>query len=242
VHELVEPSLQEIGIPVKESGITIHHYGKLDREKTRSKGEEYYQLGRKKLEETGASADALQELAIQASELNKYDEALDLWKQALQIQPDMAPAYVNMGSIYLKLDRYSEALKVLRKAVELAPHMREAVCSHALCELYAGNASGAVSTLQDLVRREPDYPSATILLAMANCCDGKKGLGLDLFKKLPSNRSNLIESIQRVAGKLLSAGRVEYATLLVDAVSESDYVDDDLLRLREECREQVVRQ
>jgi tetratricopeptide (TPR) repeat protein len=242
VHELVEPSLKKIGIPVKESGISIHHYGKLDWRKSRSKGEEYYRLGRKKLEENGESASALQELAIQAGELNKYDEALDLWKCALQIQPDMAPAHLNMSSIYLKLDRYSEALAAIQKAVELAPRMREALCSHALCELYAGNASKAVSILQDLIDREPNYPSATILLAMVYCCDGKKDLGLDLFEKLPGNKSSLVESIQRVAGKLRTAGQAAYAASLVGAVSESGYVNDGLLCLGEKSREQLVRQ
>jgi GT2 family glycosyltransferase/Flp pilus assembly protein TadD len=233
VHELVEPSLKKIGISVKESGISIHHYGKLDREKGIAKGKEYYQLGRKKLDEMGESVDALQELAVQAGELNRFDEALELWDRVLQIKPDLALAYVNRGSIYLQLDRYPEAQHEMTRAVELAPQMKDAVYSYALCELYAGNADRTISALRGLIRREPNYPPAGVLLAVTYCCCGKKELGIELFKSLGGNREGLIDAICRAAGKLLSAGRTEYAASLLDAAREGGFVNDELLRLME---------
>jgi GT2 family glycosyltransferase/SAM-dependent methyltransferase len=53
IHELVEPSLKRNGIKVRESDIPVHHYGQLDRENCIAKGDEYCQLGKKKLEEKG---------------------------------------------------------------------------------------------------------------------------------------------------------------------------------------------
>ena len=68
VHELLEPSLKRAGKKILNSGIPIHHYGKLVTKKCLSKGEEYYQLGKKKLEGKDDDSTALLELAIQAAE------------------------------------------------------------------------------------------------------------------------------------------------------------------------------
>ncbi len=58
VHEVVEPSLLEAGISIKPCSIPVHHYGKMNTGKTAAKAEDYYLLGRKKLEETGGAAES----------------------------------------------------------------------------------------------------------------------------------------------------------------------------------------
>ena len=99
VHETVEDSLLRSGNEIRISDIPIHHYGKLNREDIRAKGEEYYQLGKKKLSEQGEQdPQALYELAVQASELEKYDEALEFWKRLIAVKPDLAKAYYGMGT------------------------------------------------------------------------------------------------------------------------------------------------
>ena len=53
IHELVEYSLQKIGMAGKESGVPVHHYGELDATKATAKDEQYYELGLKKMKESG---------------------------------------------------------------------------------------------------------------------------------------------------------------------------------------------
>ena len=102
VHETVEDSLLGIGMKISDSGIPIHHYGKLNKDVIRSKGEEYYQLGMKKLSEQGEpDPQALYELSVQATELEKYDEALELWKKLTGLKPDFAKAHYGMGTMSL---------------------------------------------------------------------------------------------------------------------------------------------
>jgi hypothetical protein len=56
----------------------VHHYGKLDKERAFSKGEEYYRLGKKKLaEKEKVEIKAVDELAVQAAVLGRYEEALE---------------------------------------------------------------------------------------------------------------------------------------------------------------------
>jgi len=235
VHELVESSLKALGIAPKDLDVPVHHYGKLDTKKDKIKGEEYYVLGRKKLEETGENAAALRELAIQAGGLQKFDEALGLWQRALPLITDQETAYLNMASLYLQMDRFSEALAVSRKAFERKPGLKEAVCNNALCELYAGDVERAVRGLEKLLAAEPEYPSARIMLAIAYLFQGNKEKGIAQFLRLRIMSSNLAEAILPFARKLAGAGRPEYALLLLDAAIEQRAVNDEILALRREC-------
>ncbi len=89
MHESVEASVKRNGIKILKSDLPVHHYGRLDVEKYVGKGEEYYELGKKKLLEHGMDdVDALTELAVQAvGEFEKHEEAVELWKRVLQIKP-----------------------------------------------------------------------------------------------------------------------------------------------------------
>ncbi|NTW58570.1 MAG: glycosyltransferase [Nitrospirae bacterium] len=235
VHELVEPSLISSKIPVKGCDIPVHHYGKLDAEKDIAKGEVYYLLGKKKLEETGETVNALRELAIQAGGLKRYEEAIELWRKALNLQPDLTLAHLNMGSIYLEIDRYDDALAATKKAYELAPEMKEAAYNYALCELYAGNVGRSISVLEDLAATSPDYPSAKVLLAMAHCCGGTQERRLELFRQLQKMHFGFAESILKLSRKLVSAGQATYAASLLDAAIATNNVNADILHLREVC-------
>jgi tetratricopeptide (TPR) repeat protein len=223
-------------IPVKGCDIPVHHYGKLDAEKDIAKGEEYYLLGKKKLEETGETVNALRELAIQAGGLKRYEEAIELWRKALKLQPDLTLAHLSLGSIYLEIDRYDDALAATKKAFELAPEMKEAAYNYALCELYAGNVVRSISVLEELAATSPDYPSAKVLLAMALCCGGTQERRLELFRQLQRMNFGFAESILKLSRKLVAAGQVNYASSLLDAAIEANNVNADILHLREECR------
>ena len=54
MHELVEPSLNRLGVKIRKCNAPVHHYGKLVEDKVISKGETYYDLGKVKLKENEA--------------------------------------------------------------------------------------------------------------------------------------------------------------------------------------------
>jgi len=133
VHELVDPVLKRNNIEIKKCSIPVHHYGRLDKEKMERKGETYFDIGQKKLAEKGEDVNALRELAIQATILEKNQEALELWQRLLALNPDpnlAAIAYVNTGTIYCRLAKFDDALGAAKKAVECAPDLKEAGDSH----------------------------------------------------------------------------------------------------------------
>jgi len=237
VHELVEPSLNRIRMQIRPCDVTVHHYGKLLREKVISKGEEYYMLGKKKIEDLGNNIDALCELAIQASEIGKYEEAVEVWQKVIALKPNFSKAYFNLGHAYLELGRYSDALVASKRAVDLNPHMKEAVYNYALCELFAGGVEKAVAAFEGLLGKLPDYPSAKVMLAIAYCCDSKKEKGIELLEKLQQMNFGFANILSDFAKKLVSAGQLEYAISLLDAAVESNNINQNTISLRDKCYE-----
>ncbi|MCG7853323.1 MAG: glycosyltransferase, partial [Methanosarcinaceae archaeon] len=238
VHEKVEPSLRKTGIEVKRCNIPVHHYGKVKGEDITCKGEVYYQMGRKKLDETGDDIDAIRELAVQAEILGKQEEAIELWERLITLKPDTPIAYVNMATVYLKLDKYEDACKAAKCAVELAPHMKEALNNYGLCELYLGNVKQTILVVNKILEQEPEYLSGQFLLAVAYCCDTRKGKGLKVFNKLQPTATTpgLAVACHTFAKKLVSAQRLEYAISLLEAAIEGKYVNKDVLSLLSECK------
>ncbi|MGQ9646094.1 MAG: glycosyltransferase [Thermodesulfobacteriota bacterium] len=235
VHELVEPSLNRARINIKSGNVVIHHYGKLNEEKSSSKGETYYQLGKRKLEQMRGDAGALRELAVQASSLGRHEEAVELWEKILSLQPDNASAYLNLGHSYLQLERFEEALMASKKAMELDPKMKEAVYNFSICELCAGEVQTAIDALESLLKRVPGYPSAMGLLGVAYIIHGRTKMGLEYVEKLWKKRDEAAEYLSNHAARLLKAGRREDAKSLLDVAIACNDSNETLLTLRQAC-------
>ena len=232
VHELVEPSLVAVGIDIQECAVPIHHYGKLDQTKVTAKWEEYYLLGRKKLDEQGENADALRELAIQAGELKRFDEAVELWQRAIRLQPRMVIAYINLASVHLQKDEFDNALAAGKKAMDISPASSEVISNYALCELYAGSADRSMAALRGLLKVNPSYSSAAIVLAVACICSGNKEEGTGVFARLGILGPARAECLLPFARKLIRAGREAQANILIDAAFDADPGNNEIKALR----------
>lgn len=239
VHEMVEPSLKKLKMPVKEVAIPVHHYGKLSVQKSREKGEQYYLLGKKKLEETGGNLDAICELAIQAGELERYDEALELWQKAINIAPSLPVAFMNMGHIYLQKGDIKESLAASRMAMKLKPDYWEAISNYAIGELCGGDIKKSISALEGLLNKNRDYLLALGVLSASYCCNGQREKGLECFARLNQEQVAFSGLLSSLAKQLIAAGRVEYATLLLEAAVESNNINADIPGLLAECYHRV---
>jgi len=241
IHEMVDPSLKRAGITVKECSIPVHHYGKLNKEKSSGKVEVYYQIGRKKLDETGGDAVAIRELAIQAEIIKKHDEAIELWERFIVIQPNVPKAYINIGISYCSLGKFEEVLETAKKAMKLAPNMKEAHYNYALGKLHLGSAAEAVSILEKLLDRLGEYPPAQFLLAAAYCCDGKKEKGINELKELQKSTigPGLPIRCHELAKGLVSSHRNDYAIMLLEVAIDSKNSNKDVLELYYRCLEMM---
>lgn len=230
VHELVEPSLKRSGFPVNKCPVPIHHYGKLNGRKTTEKGTHYYDLGRKKLSGQDESS-ALYELAVQAGELGKYDEAVDLWHQVIARNPDMPEPYLNLSHLHLEQDRFEEARSAAEKASMCKPRLKEAEYNHALCELYSGDPGKSIAILEPLCREFAGYYIAHFVLAAAYCCSGKQEKALEMFIQMTRKNLDLADAVRGIARKLNTAGRQGCAMLLLETAVKNKTISKEIIEL-----------
>ncbi|OPY91262.1 MAG: SPBc2 prophage-derived glycosyltransferase SunS [Syntrophus sp. PtaU1.Bin208] len=239
VHELVEDSLQKAGIPILKSHIIVHHYGKLDTERDVLKSQAYYLLGKMKYDSDPKNMKYIYELAKQAQELRKYEEAVQLWLELLSLlreNPEspgyktiaaisygdpLPEIYIQLASAYVMLDRFEEALEAARKAMGDARGKLPAyVHVYAYCEIIAGSLEMASSALDELLPSMPDYPPAVSLMAVSCCLKGKNERAKELFQRLRLKGIPISSPLKKVSEKLSAYGKKDEAALILKLVSE----------------------
>ncbi len=219
LHEMVEPSLERQRIPSLQVPFVVHHYGYLDDDRQQRKLQQYYELGKRKMVETGGSPKAIVELAIQAAGVKKYDEAMSLWQRALQIDPDSPLAYFNLGHVCLQMGMFKEGRDAEKRAMELKQDYREAQVNYLLCQLCLGNIDGAISEVEQFLAKNPDYPVLLLMRGILWATVGNCDKAIHEFRALRNNQVEFSHFIHDVTGKLLQAGQLSYAKNLV-AVSQ----------------------
>jgi tetratricopeptide (TPR) repeat protein len=239
VHEVVEPSLKNLGIAIQSCRIPVHHYGKLREDRTRRKTASYQALGRRKLGMGQDDPTALREAAIQASHLGHHEEALKLWQQFARIRPDSGEAFINMGSASFNLRRYAEAVAFAEKAIALDPSLKEAHFNLAIAYLMLGCPDRAISILGPLANRAPDYPAAGFLLAASHACMGSVGVFKESLRRLGASPlgAYLSISISDLAERLLDAGQRGYALQLLQSAANQNYAHPKILSLLKACQQ-----
>lgn len=213
VHEMVDPSVREAGLPIASCDVCIHHYGHLNEARNLQKAKTYFQLGYAKLDQLGEDAAAIRELAVQAGQLEYWSESLSLWQKLLHIHPNFSEAYVNMAGACWNLGRYGQALAYARKAAEQAPELKEAHFNIAVSLLLMGRAADAAGILKELVHKHRGYLAAAFMLAAACGCTGDHQRARALFQTLrqtPVGQA-LDLAVKDLGKRMTDAGLDDYA-------------------------------
>ncbi|MDR3538068.1 MAG: tetratricopeptide repeat protein [Acetobacteraceae bacterium] len=113
------------------------------------------------------SGEVLNDLGGVLRAVGLHEEAQRRFNEALAVQPDLAVALCNAGSLLLEQNRAVEALPVLRRALDLQPALTEA--RHALCAalLTCGNHAlgcdeldAAEAFYREAIGERPDFAEA----------------------------------------------------------------------------------
>jgi tetratricopeptide (TPR) repeat protein len=153
----------------------------------------------------------------------------------IEIRPDNIKAWLNIGGAFLELGRYEDALRASKKAMALDSHLKEAVLNYSSCELFIGDVEKSVSALETLVRKEPDYPPAIGMLSTAYFIQGEKEKGMKYIDKIKRMGFSPGDYLHKRAQQFISAGRTDYATLLLEVAVESNNAKRDVLSLLSQC-------
>lgn len=169
VHESVGPSCVQQKLPIGTADFLIYHFGlALSPEERAAKNLFYRELGRQKLLETPANAQAHLELGIvEMDNFANLEEALQLFSVACRLNPRLATAWFFQGLVLHRLDRFTEALRCLHKSERLGH--KTALVAETIGDAFynSGSFSQAVLSYQTALQREPANSSLASKLGLA---------------------------------------------------------------------------
>jgi tetratricopeptide (TPR) repeat protein len=121
-------------------------------------GDRYFQLLHKQWRSGKNDLRSIEQLATQAQGLLKWKEAIEFWKQMLEIEPGNDNALLNLGHCYASSGEWKEAAEWARKAYEACDTKKEAMLNWAICELKNGRIDTAETLARDMLKKYPEWP------------------------------------------------------------------------------------
>ncbi|MEM3281893.1 MAG: tetratricopeptide repeat protein, partial [Candidatus Micrarchaeaceae archaeon] len=93
-------------------------------------------------------------------EENKFDEAIDLYSQAIKLDPKYSSAYFNRALAYAILSRYEEAARDAETVMTLEPDSYDAPYVMGVISEYQHDYDGAQEWYQKALSNNPNYAEA----------------------------------------------------------------------------------
>lgn len=87
----------------------------------------------------------------------QYQESVILCNQAIQLNPNYSPAYVERGNIFFLLQEYEKAIKDLNLAIRLDPHFAFPYYSRGLVYCSLQENDKAIKDLNQAIKLDPNY-------------------------------------------------------------------------------------
>ncbi|MDB4942484.1 MAG: domain protein putative component of TonB system [Labilithrix sp.] len=120
----------------------------------------------------GARARSAYDLYMRASTLDEdpasFDQAEELYKKAIDLDPQLAIAYTNLGNIRFRRNDEEGAEVLYRRALELDDRQPEAHYNLGYVMLERGFAAKAVQYFESAIKTDPRFADAHFNLAMAH--------------------------------------------------------------------------
>ena len=118
-----------------------------------------------------------------------YVEAIDLFNDILELDPNHAVALNNLGSALSRLSRFSEAEEFFRSAVKIKPDFVEALSNLGMVLRWRGYFSDSEEVLRQALRLNPRHADARIGLGMTLALSNRFHEAAGHFKKVLKIRS-----------------------------------------------------
>ena len=132
---------------------------------------------------------ALFQNGVSLAQADKIEEALDAFRKAVELKPDLAEAHINLGLLLYRQGKADEAEKALLEALELKPE--EPKTKEALADIYFEKAKEllqldkideALEKLKLSSGFNPNYPFTNYLLGYAYNQKGMKEEAIKSFE------------------------------------------------------------
>ena len=114
-------------------------------------------------------------------ELNNSREA---YTKAIEINPNLADAYLGLGATYYAEDNVEEAITYVKKAVEINPRLMPAHFSLGLLYEYIERVDEAIASYEKTIEIDPDFVEAYLSLGGLYSDKGEKDKAVKAYEKV----------------------------------------------------------
>jgi len=90
----------------------------------------------------------------------KYDEAIQAYDEAIEIDPQYVGAWINKGSALYSQGKYDEAVQAFDEAIEINPQFAEVWYNKGSALHAQGKYDDAIKAFDETIRLNPDYAEA----------------------------------------------------------------------------------
>ena len=152
----------------------------------------------------------------------RYEEALEISKQGLVIDPGAKDLYNSLGGSYSELGRHVEALAMFQRYVELAPEEPNAHDSLGMGYQWAGRYAESIEAYEQALKLNPKFEVAVVHLGNAYFQQGRYREALSQYRQYLQIASsdfdrgrgyNAIALVHLREGRLAEAERAARAAL-----------------------------
>ena len=142
------------------------------------------------MDQVGRDPQKLFEAGDAALRAGKLEEAERDFRQVLEINPEVAAAYVNLGVIYMRRKQWPQALEMLHKAEKLAPDMAGIRLNIGLTYFRQNDFVKAIKPFESVVRESPDSYQAHYLLGLCYFFNDRWADAISILEPLWAQSSN----------------------------------------------------
>ena len=122
-------------------------------------------------------------VALVKGSTEKIDEAIDAYKQAIQLAPDQIFVWNNLGGLYAKVGRQDEAMIAFRKGLDARPRDPIAWNGLANVQLKLGYVENAIEAYRKSIQYAPTYAPPWCGLAEVHANMGRIEEAIDCYQK-----------------------------------------------------------
>lgn len=221
IHEMVEPSIMNSRLVIKQFPVPVHHYGGLDQAKHRRKQLHYLELGLQKLEQNSDDPKALYELAVQATELGRFVSAESLWQNLLKAQPSFARGWFNLGYVLMRQGKLVQSIQATEQALQIEPDYQDAWVNKCICESCLFSGERAFRSATYYLERYPDHPTIISIVALAFYRIGKSKEGCRLVQLLKTKGCDCSHFFEQILDSVMKYGTSEDIPAIRHAISDA---------------------
>lgn len=173
-----------------------------------------------------AKAAEFKNLGNKAFTEEKFEEALDYFTKAIELNPNDHVFYSNRSGCYASLKNYQEALNDANKCISIKPDWAKGYTRKGLAQFYLNDYDGAIQTYEGALQIDPNNQQLKTDLARAQDAKNKKAgpMGADPFTqqlfagllKNPKTRDLLKDPAFMQKLSMLQSNPAMMSTLLQD--------------------------